>query len=122
MSSILFTTRTSPSYSSNPLIDLPTETLIKAILSQDKDGSLCLKQQTAFDETKARFFRNEKTLKEYLNQTKKATAWEITDERSNQTYFLYYAWGEWNRLKTKEDLYSMISSGAPTWHVEDEKS
>ena len=45
-------------------MDLQSETLIQATLSQDKDGSLCLKQQIAFDETKVRFFRDDTTLKE----------------------------------------------------------
>ena len=74
MSSINFQARSSQVYPSlESSFDLPSETLIQATLSQDIDWSLCLKQRTAFDETKVRFFRNETSLKEYLSQSKKAT-------------------------------------------------
>jgi serine/threonine protein kinase len=91
-------------------IQIPTETLANATLEQEADGFLKFTLQCSPDETETRFFKDEANLKAFLD-TQTVNVWAVTDKRKEESYYLYFAFGEWQQHRHKKSLYRDILSG-----------
>ena len=90
-------------------LEIPRETLSKAILDQQSDGTL---RWMTFNRSKCRIFKNDEQLDHYLSKNELVDIWEIEDKRDIEpnTIYKYCDTDESNTFSTKEELYRKIAS------------
>ena len=89
-------------------LEIPTETLSRAVLDKQSDGSLRWK---AFGFPKHRIFESEESLDCALSQNELVDIWEIEDKRAGQSQTIYKCCDPDDNLtfKSKEELYRELA-------------
>ncbi|NGX42610.1 MAG: hypothetical protein K940chlam7_00890 [Chlamydiae bacterium] len=93
-------------------LDVPIETLSKAILDKQSNGTLRL-MIDRLEIPECRIFNSEKSLDLYLSTNQNIDIWEIQDKREAfpRTIYKYHTWDKIYTYINKEELYREISSG-----------
>nr|NGX43112.1 hypothetical protein [Chlamydiota bacterium] len=94
-------------------VEIPRETLSKAVLDRQSDGALRWMTFNRFGAAKYRIFENEKFLDYHLSQNERVDIWEIEDKRGKEPKTIYKCCDvdDTTTFSTKEELYREIALG-----------
>ena len=93
-------------------VEIPRETLSRAVLDRRVDGVLRWMTFNRFGSQECRFFKNEELLDYFLGQNEMIDIWEIEDRRTNEPKTIYKCCDADDNLtfNNKEELYREIAS------------
>ena len=109
----------------NPQVEISTETLSKAALDKQPDGTLRFMTINRFGLPESRIFKNEERLDHYLSQHEMIDIWEIEDKRERKLKIIYKykycVWDEEITFSSKDELLREIASGTDhgVFHIHD---